>query len=92
MTIKTSGTRLAAVFALGLLSSCGGDGYNFCVECQVASKPSYVGAVATTNYDGSSDDLLTAGLGKSGAAPPPWAWPRAWAPRRRPGRSCRGPQ
>ena len=68
MTFKTSGHVLAVAIAAATLVGCSGDGYNFCVECQVASKPSYVGAVATTNYDGSSDDLLTAGLGKSGLA------------------------
>lgn len=31
-------------------------------------KPSYVGTIKTTHYDGSTDDLLTAGLGKSGLA------------------------
>lgn len=29
-------------------------------------KPAYLGAIATASYDGNSDDLLTAGLGKTG--------------------------
>lgn len=29
-------------------------------------KPAYLGAVATASYDGTADDLLTAGLGKAG--------------------------
>ncbi len=31
-------------------------------------KPSYLGAVSSSHYDGSSDDLLTAGLGNTGIA------------------------
>ncbi|OYV00356.1 MAG: hypothetical protein CFE45_09435, partial [Burkholderiales bacterium PBB5] len=33
---------------------------------EVSVKPSEVGAVTTTRYDGLSDDLLTAGYGKAG--------------------------
>ena len=45
------------------LSACGGSGapieaYNL--------KPAYLGATVTASYDGSADDLLTAGLGKTG--------------------------
>ncbi|MDB5939633.1 MAG: putative D--3-hydroxybutyrate oligomer hydrolase lipoprotein transrane, partial [Polaromonas sp.] len=50
----------AAVLALG---ACGGN--NDPAEA-TNIKPSYLGAVVTANYDGSSDDLLTAGLGKTG--------------------------
>ncbi|WP_028310161.1 3-hydroxybutyrate oligomer hydrolase family protein [Derxia gummosa] len=32
------------------------------------SKPSWLGSVSTASYDGGSDDLLTAGLGKDGLA------------------------
>ncbi len=53
-------TLAAAVLAL---SACGGSSDP--VE-STNIKPSYLGAVATASYDGSSDDLLTAGLGKSG--------------------------
>ncbi len=52
-----------AAFVVLLLAACNGvpgsrpDGN---------AKPSFLGAVSTTRYDGASDDLLTAGLGKSG--------------------------
>ena len=32
----------------------------------INAKPTFVGAMATTSFDGVSDDLLTAGLGKTG--------------------------
>ena len=51
-----------AVAAL-LLGACSSD-----EEVEVSVKPSYVGAVGSTRFDGSSDDLLTAGLGKTGLA------------------------
>ncbi len=63
-TIRTS---IAVASATLLLSACGSnhaDGVN--------TKPYYLGNVSTTVYDGVSDDLLTAGLGKTklgGAAP-----------------------
>lgn len=34
----------------------------------INAKPGYVGTVASIRYDGSSDDLLTAGMGKTGLA------------------------
>ena len=57
----------AAVLALG---ACGGGGSS--EDRNV--KPSYLGAVVTASYDGTTDDLLTAGMGKTGlggAAPTP---------------------
>ncbi|ANH73766.1 D-(-)-3-hydroxybutyrate oligomer hydrolase [Ralstonia insidiosa] len=64
-------THLAAAGAMllagcSVLSACGGgnDGNN--VPGNV--KPAFVGKVTTTHYDGSTDDLLTAGLGASGLA------------------------
>jgi hydroxybutyrate-dimer hydrolase len=54
-------TALAA--AVLALSACGGD--DGVVENKNV-KPAYLGAVTTNSYDGSSDDLLTAGLGKTG--------------------------
>ena len=54
-------TTLAA--ALLALSACGGNSDPF---ESTNLKPSYLGAVTTASYDGSSDDLLTAGLGKTG--------------------------
>jgi len=50
----------AAVAASIGLSGCLGDGSDFNV------RPSYVGTVSSAEYDGVSNDLLTAGLGKSG--------------------------
>ncbi len=49
----------AAVLVLG---GCGGGGSNESRN----SKPTYLGTVVALNYDGASDDLLTAGLGKTG--------------------------
>ena len=54
-------TSLAA--AVLALSACGGSGDPFENK---NTKPAYLGAVATVSYDGASDDLLTAGLGKTG--------------------------
>lgn len=52
-----------AVLAAAVLTACGGgDGG------ELNAKPGYLGTVWQQGYDGSSDDLLTAGLGKSGLA------------------------
>lgn len=52
-----------AVLAAAVLSACGGgDGG------ELNAKPGYLGTVRQQSYDGSSDDLLTAGMGKSGLA------------------------
>lgn len=45
------------------LAGCGGSGGD---DAAINTKPGWLGAVAATNYDGTSDDLLTAGLGKTG--------------------------
>ena len=58
-TLKLT-TLAAAVLAL---SACGG-GTNLVENTNI--KPSYLGAIVTASYDGSADDLLTAGLGKTG--------------------------
>ena len=58
-TLKLT-TLAAAVLAL---SACGGNSDPF---ESTNLKPGYLGAVTTASYDGSSDDLLTAGLGKTG--------------------------
>jgi hydroxybutyrate-dimer hydrolase len=45
------------------LSACGGSDD---VAENKNIKPTYLGAVTISSYDGNSDDLLTAGLGKTG--------------------------
>lgn len=57
----------AAIAAGALLAGClvdGGGGESFNVNV----KPSFAGTATKTTYDGVSDDLLTAGLGKTGLA------------------------
>ena len=51
-----------ALAAAALLGACVFDD----AAVEVSVKPDFVGAVASQRYDGSSDDLLTAGLGKTG--------------------------
>jgi len=62
--LAAAGAMLLA--GCGVLSACGGgnDGNN--VPGNV--KPAFVGKVTINHYDGTSDDLLTAGLGASGLA------------------------
>ena len=64
-----------AVGAAGLLSGClGGNGDGSPADV-INVKPAFVGTVTKATYDGANDDLLTAGLGKTGlgaaAAPAP---------------------
>lgn len=73
--IRIHALRPAAMTALAatVLTACGGGG-----DAPLNTKPSYLGAVQQQTYDGSSDDLLTAGLGKTGLAtgvPPAYADP-----------------
>jgi hydroxybutyrate-dimer hydrolase len=76
-TLRGSSTRAgldvlrptALALALGasaLLAGCFGGGNDN--SGLLNGKPSFVGVVTKTTYDGSTDDLLTAGLGKSGLA------------------------
>ena len=61
----TSLTAVAA--AVLMLGGCGGSSDNGSSSLEFKNiKPSYLGTVATASYDGNSDDLLTAGLGKTG--------------------------
>ena len=62
--VRRRGLKLAAgAAAIAALSACGGD------SPLVNRVPAFVqGPVAQTHYDGQADDLLTAGLGKSGLA------------------------
>ena len=66
MTFKLSGISLACTLAL--MSGCGGSDKSELGtgDYEVNIKPSYAGAVNTLTYDGTTDDLLTAGAGKSG--------------------------
>ena len=54
-----------AALAAAVLAACGGGD-----NANVNTRPSYLGTVKVTAYDGTSDDLLTAGLGKTGLASP----------------------
>ena len=54
---------VAALAAATLVAGCGDGG-----SLKANVKPEFAGAVAHTEYDGNSDDLLTAGLGKTGLA------------------------
>ena len=55
-----------ATSALPVVAGCGGSNDNTPAAGNV--KPSFVGAVTVTHFDGVSDDLLTAGMGASGLA------------------------
>ncbi|MDC8784766.1 3-hydroxybutyrate oligomer hydrolase family protein [Roseateles koreensis] len=58
--------RWMTVTAVAGLCACGGDGVKD--PLVVNTKPDFVVGLKTSSYDGVSDDLLTAGLGKSGLA------------------------
>ena len=64
-----------AVLAAAVLAACGGsDGDSAALN----TKPTYLGAISESTYDGASNDLLTAGLGATGlaaAVPPAYADP-----------------
>ncbi len=53
---------LSAAGAAAVLSACGG------AAEPVNERPSFLGTVRTATYDGNADDLLTAGLGRTGLA------------------------
>lgn len=58
-----NGLKLTALAtAMLTLGACGGAGSGEVINV----KPSYLGTVTSASYDGTSDDLLTAGLGKTG--------------------------
>lgn len=58
-------TFVPAALAAAVLAACGGgDG------ASLNTKPAWLGTIKATTYDGTSDDLLTAGLGKTGLASP----------------------
>ena len=63
--IKTVRTTTSVTFGLAAaiaLTACGGGGD----DLEASLKPNYVGNVTTTDYDGVSNDLLSAGLGRTG--------------------------
>ena len=64
--VLRSGLPLVLVIAL---AGCGSGGETF----ELNVKPGFVGSIRSTSYDGVGDDLLTAGLGRTGlaAATPP---------------------
>ncbi|MDQ6620199.1 MAG: D-(-)-3-hydroxybutyrate oligomer hydrolase [Pseudomonadota bacterium] len=73
-SILSSRSGMAALAAASLLGGCldsGGSSESF----DINTKPANIGTISSTTYDGSSDDLLTGGLGKTGlgaaAAPAP---------------------
>lgn len=63
--VPRSTTSCLAVFAVFL----GLSGYAAAKD-MTSGKPAFLGAISSRTYDGLSDDLLTAGLGKSGLAGP----------------------
>lgn len=74
-TIRIASKLTLIAAAVATLASCG-DNSNTPEELNVL--PSYLSAVSSTSYDGSSDDLLTGGLGRTGlaaAAAPAYADP-----------------
>lgn len=69
-------TRLTVAALAALLAACGANEHDTNEDLNV--RPPYLGEISSANYDGQSDDLLTAGLGKTGlgaVAPPPFADP-----------------
>jgi len=69
-------TRLTVAVAGALLSACGANEHDKAEDLNIL--PGHLGAITSTSYDGQGDDLLTAGLGKTGLgalAPPPFADP-----------------
>ena len=62
--MKSKGPGIHTLLLLGVgaavLVACNGEGIN--------RKPDNIGTIIFTEYDGVSDDLLTAGLGKTGLA------------------------
>ena len=53
-----------ALLAAAVLTACGGS------DADVNQRPTWLGTIQSTSYDGQGDDLLTAGLGKTGLAAP----------------------
>ena len=62
--MQTTSTRAAIGLCTLLLAACGS---NHAPE-ELNQMPGYLGTIARADYDGKTNDLLTAGLGKSGLA------------------------
>ncbi len=57
--------RTAALVAIALVAACGNDDGG-APPLDLNVRPANLGTITTTSYDGTTDDLLTAGLGKTG--------------------------
>ena len=88
---RSMSAALAGVAAAALLAACGGGGASSALEQPAAAKPSQnanlnfkpafvSGRIRVTEYDGVSDDLLTAGLGAAGLAGAAPGYANALAP------------
>jgi len=63
---RNAGVALLAAAVSTLLAGCPGGSDTWTPESNI--KPAFVGTITKTIFDGASDDLLTAGLGKTGLA------------------------
>ena len=61
--LRLTAIAAAAIAASTVLSACGGSSES---AENKNTRPSYLGVVASATYDGNTNDLLTAGLGKTG--------------------------
>jgi hydroxybutyrate-dimer hydrolase len=65
----------AALASAGMIAGCVGYSGDGSPPAVINVKPAFIGTITRTTYDGANDDLLTAGLGKTGlgaaAAPAP---------------------
>lgn len=60
---KRNAGYAAVTAAVAVLAACGGSNPE-----DINTKPAYLGTISSATYDGTSDDLLTGGLGKTGLA------------------------
>ena len=69
--MTTSAAMLCSALLATTLAGCGGGNTTVTIgsgDFQVNVRPAFLGNVASTTYDGTADDLLTAGLGRAGLA------------------------
>ncbi|HOX88587.1 MAG TPA: 3-hydroxybutyrate oligomer hydrolase family protein [Burkholderiaceae bacterium] len=57
-----------SLMALALLAACGGGDDGGGLPITLNERPTWLGTISTASYDGTTNDLLTAGLGKTGLA------------------------